>query len=1073
MSGRARNRGVRRAGGVPQPGAPSVRRGGRSRNRNRPSRVDRQDMAVNTDVTLPCQALSERERRARTREERRAAGDGLALPVEMGEDGVGIDFADLFWRGELGNPGEQAASTSAVGSAGPQELSAEVLTRVPPLHQEVVERRKELKAHQPWAMSSRAHFASCHVMKSHVLSGAEVCSGSRFKNKRPVDWVVQAWPGPDVCHCGSRIMVSRGIFSGLPVARANARALPSEVVDDIWFIYTPEEARFVTAAGYACRCATGHCSECGGTFDHLQSVSGPRGPDRVRSRSASEPRGSPTRGRAPRSPSLPRWGHDEAPVDSGEEAGAVHQERAAAVATPHTAEEVAYRRMVNSLDGPAVRGRGHLGDHSISGEFMTGARPAFASAKKVQNFVRHCHSKVANDDTGVFLPAAAAFPCDLAVGNTLCRNNVVGPPNAVDVVHTFNRAHAVAAGQPLDITWTAPVAEDMLPLGEAADYFGSPGIVNSSQLANALPGQLDVDQNFARRFAEFMNVNLSRVDNSSFYASGVLLMQDVLAREAMGQVPVFAPGVLAVQYRGLNVPAAQQDQLIADLRGDLALQAFVFRRRDLDDIDLSVLAALASAAPLAPGPAGNISRGADITRPLINIVVYGAAVAGANPLPAPVMPSAAQIWVSLRKLANLRKERQMLVRGWVRAQCLWNGGRTQYITPAPANVVITTPMTALGETVRVDWPAPRDSNWVWRVLNIAPDLEGDNLFESDAEVLDTVTIGMQDRMGALAAAYMAVGAGTTWHMINIRGNELMACGAPNQLPGQINMSGEAIRRMVITELDACAARIFLLACGTVSLFGTVVVNPLCFKGPSWNAGLNHVPHFNPNMNNLMDFSFHDLVPYVVSPLCIGWAIEEWLDIWGISAGHPKYNLTEEVLATAIVGNQFWYASQGDANYIAYLKTRLKYRYISYGAMVLNVLHQQFAQVASYAMQFEVIHPVEAGTRNAPPIPVPAGALPMVPGLNTLVVGCIVSYRWDLEAAVAPMLASVAVGPGAWTMMSTTKDIPIGSAGINLPKKVVAGNPSADFADLDEIFGNSEEGPSKRRRVEPDVQGPAE
>nr|QUS52821.1 hypothetical protein [Mute swan feces associated toti-like virus 3] len=592
----------------------------------------------------------------------------------------------------------------------------------------------------------------------------------------------------------------------------------------------------------------------------------------------------------------------------------------------------------------------------------------------------------------------------------------------------FTRTIAAVPPANLEVTTPRSVLVDEMSTACATTYMVAPGVVNTNVTAAALPSVISISHDVSKAVAAQLLMNRERVDNSTLYGAGILLMFDLQTKLAMAQVAALAPAVMPLPVIDTTAAGAAALPVIEAMTQHIANGTFVFFAKDLTAADLSVLAIIAHGLPaLVNPPAGQpIPIGQAISTPGIGMVVYSP---GGQALPPLQVPTPSQVLTCLNKVAAMRGESSHFARGFVRASTLYNLVESHYVAPGPAGAQATILKTSIGEIGRSVWPRPRDSNWLWRALKIAPVPEEAEVFEGEAAQLASNTPAVLSRVGIAIAALMATAIGSVWHYFNITGSclTLWATGA--------GMAGTAVvtllNQLNVTPEYGIVPLVMGLTCGIVSQLCGSSVNMTCYSGPSWSGGGAGLPQAAAVGPNFWAADALNCVDYIANPLAAAWLYDTWLDIWGIGDGPVTYCLDDELKTNSPLANQNgWWSTLGDKRYTAASKTDPPHVYRPYGALLLNALAQGWNLAGMFVVNFLQIAIVNDRYDHGVPgvwhPPQYHAALCMI------VPGTLLTYEWSTGYIMAPVVTQGAFGAVNWGYAVVKGTKTLTNAGIPLP-----------------------------------------
>nr|QUS52825.1 hypothetical protein [Mute swan feces associated toti-like virus 3] len=676
---------------------------------------------------------------------------------------------------------------------------------------------------------------------------------------------------------------------------------------------------------------------------------------------------------------------------------------------------------------PAWRRPYKAGNKSVHYSCTTSPKMQVPNPKQRQNIISQMSNMHRTNNSHIFISPAAQG----AHANWQSQLHINTPDQNLrqaQVAGQFTRTVAALPPANLEVTTPRSFPVDEMSTACATTYLVAPGVVNTNVTAAALPSVISISHDVSKAVAAQLLMNRERVDNSTLYGAGILLMFDLQTKLAMGQVAALAPGVMPLPVVDTTAAGAAALPVITAMTQHIADGTFVFFAKDLTAADLSVLAIIAHGLPAMANPAAGlpISVGQAISTPGIGMVIYSPGGAALPPLQVP-LPS--QVLTCLNKVAAMRGESSHFARGFVRASTLYNLVESQYVAPGPAAAQADIFKTSIGEIGRSVWPRPRDSNWLWRALKIAPVPEEAEVFEGEATELASNTPAVLNRVGIAIAALMATAIGSVWHYFNITGAclTLWATGA--------GMAGTAVvtllNQLNTTPEYGMVPLVMGLTCGIVSQLCGSSVNMTCYSGPSWSGGGTGLPQAAVVGPNFWAADAPHSVDYIANPLAAAWLYDIWLDIWGIGDGPVTYCLDDELKTNSPMANQNgWWSTLGDKRYTTASKTDPPHVYRPYGALLLNALAQGWNLAAMVVVNFLQVAIVN--DRYDQSIPGVWHPPQYHAALCLIVPGTLLTYEWSTGYIMAPIVTQGAFGAVNWGYATVKGTKVLTNAGIPLP-----------------------------------------
>lgn len=677
-----------------------------------------------------------------------------------------------------------------------------------------------------------------------------------------------------------------------------------------------------------------------------------------------------------------------------------------------------------------------FGAHSVNVGLCTQYHAQRNASKGGQNVLERIRQMLAQTADAVSVTA----DFDVALTQVLALQTIQTPHRYGAVTSTFERWSEVEPA-PFYISLPDSAPRYDLDVSNATRYIDASGVPNFKQVANALVS----DGNFHHRLAEMLvgsfTSMLGVVDNSTFYAYGCLLAYQLSAYEESGRryrLRPYVEGAFVLR----DVGASQNlDALASAIISDIALGRLVFFVHQLCLEDLQVIAHLASGYPrfedMPTQHESWHSLASTIHAPTIPVAFY---YSGEPPLIPRTGLTVEKILSALNRIAHLRVEAQDLLHGWMRSATMWFG---RFTSVGERRKFVT----AILEFGGVYWPKPRDHNFMWRLVRTDPLPSTDSSTIAEANTLCLLTAPEFEQASAALAGIMSVGVGSAFHGFNLGGYELSGYACHSNT---YSRPRELITRLSTVDRSSQLAVpvIMTIAVAAVKQFSNMTIDAHAWRCAAWSGNYHHVP--TEDLKLSWAGMWGHCIPYVVSPLSVAWAFTSWLDIWGLFSPPVDYNLTAEVVRAAIPGVAGWYPDQDAAAYSKLPSSPANFIFAPYGAIVLNVLLQQFDVRRIIPITFREWAPTAKGHASVLRGDSMDYQPTYVSELRTILPGTLRSYRWDKDLVLEPTLRHAHMPQEMWLALRQSPATNTDNAGIFLPSLEVAEDKHVQAWTLDEI-----------------------
>nr|UUV42253.1 MAG: putative capsid protein [Hattula totivirus 2] len=431
---------------------------------------------------------------------------------------------------------------------------------------------------------------------------------------------------------------------------------------------------------------------------------------------------------------------------------------------------------------------------------------------------------------------------------------------------------------------------------------------------------------------------------------------------------------------------------------------------DLTPADISVLAAISTGpASLVPGQDPRRFIHARISSPLIKWLIWNS---GAFVLPGAVVPTVVQLRATGIKLAGWLDAHDAYVQGYIRAQSILNVKLCQNGLNA-RNMFMSTL-----EAERISIPQPRGRHFIWTLLTdqwqpIFPK----EVLRSEFDVITNRTTDEVITIGAVIASMVSLSVSSIFNHLNIGGRALNSWANDAVQPVT-----QFLRNMFLRRPTQCTVSIFAIMVNVLTQFTGFKISWTCFYTSKWSGSFAHRQDIQ--NTELWEDEWDRHVPYLLRPECLEWIIVKWLSVWGLSGPGIGYDLTNEVFAVGANAAQGLFIWRGDAKYLEAANSRVPFTSDPYGIFLINAIRQDLRIIEEWQFCFNRIRRSIALTARVDPAYVDDITWQPVYDLETytLVPGTFLTYDWDQDCVMGPVLLKNEIGEAVWETVSHARTV---------------------------------------------------
>lgn len=524
---------------------------------------------------------------------------------------------------------------------------------------------------------------------------------------------------------------------------------------------------------------------------------------------------------------------------------------------------------------------------------------------------------------------------------------------------------------------------------------------NTRSIGGALVSVLNVPQATAAGIASFVELSHTRVDNTALYAKGWWLCLTRASIEWRGNYnQLWAAAGDGLLSRNL----ADAANILAHFEADVSTGRFVLLGREFTEPMVNCLIHLSRAGPALNEVANRLNpSGSRINWFGVPMALYNNAE---RPIPAMADFTADAMRATLVQLAATRDEVPYLVSGYIKALTIF--GTKRYGAIADPTWFTCT----CEEFGTFNWPHPADYNPIWRWLSGVDPLDRSPTTAKESAILEHLPTRQLLRIGIVICSLISTGFGLAFHKLNISGRFLNFGISPNAaIPGHIHTMA---RILFWTGRGAGTPMIFRIVCGEISHVTQVAIDPDSFVQDAWSANIGREP---PDIGALWAGVFGFRAPYLLHPLCTGWMMESWPAVYGMFSGKVQLNIQGDLIRSG--PQAAWQAARGCDEY-ARISTQGGgdipfHHYIPYGMAVMNAVAQHFRAGPVDVLQVQRWGRGHGGTSNgAQVVNYPnLAADDFVGAISTWKPGSIMTYDWETDETLSPVIDRMEWGPAIW------------------------------------------------------------
>lgn len=535
-------------------------------------------------------------------------------------------------------------------------------------------------------------------------------------------------------------------------------------------------------------------------------------------------------------------------------------------------------------------------------------------------------------------------------------------------------------------------------------------VVNAKEVVNVLKGKHALENELAHRVVPLLSAGHSNFDLTSLFMT-CFLMVDYLYFLERNNIVWGVPGNLAECIDVVNINANAAG--VGPAYEAIARQVMNFRiavpGASLTALDLACLRLITY------GPR-YVGLGQQPAYPVhhymrVPAVAWTVWLRGALQLPAQAVVTAAEMAAFTHKLARLIATPDMLVRGYIQAQTIVNG--VIYRQGNRDSVFFTSSL----EVLRISVPLAQGRNMVWDLLEVMWTNDIDpNHFTRESDVIVGCTLEELVAVGGATAGIISLGFSAAFHHVNITGRNLTAWVRAQNVPVR-----QFLMQLLSRPPHGNIVPIYGAVATAVTTATGLTLHPYTWRSSDWcggSAGRGPVARLQ-----LWEGAFARKIPYLIRPESMEWLIRDWLAEWGFNGANPTFNATREMVCHGPQGAQGVYIYRGDTKYYEIRQSHTPYLYCPYGAFFFNVIAQHYRLLHLPAWAFRVL---QGSSRTevfeSAELEVGAAWQPRyTAAIHSLEAGTLVTYDWDLDRVLAPVLLRAGIQPRTWVIWSRLPD----------------------------------------------------
>nr|AGW51757.1 hypothetical protein [uncultured virus] len=593
------------------------------------------------------------------------------------------------------------------------------------------------------------------------------------------------------------------------------------------------------------------------------------------------------------------------------------------------------------------------------------------------------------------------------------------------------------------IQFTAAEFKDRLDANTATDYIKSGGVIQGKNTADTLMTQLEISKQTAESIACKISNNLTRHNNKALFAQGIILATMLHDFELSGQRWKYSYGEINnVMAVNLTPPPGQIHELGNKIDQINSQGAFAFDRRYISDIDISIMSLLSSGTggiETDGGALNHIFQSFEFGNP--KFAVYGKGLTRDNFNLRPV--TSHQILTFLKSMAKNMNMKSDYVEGALLATRIMNG-------QAKANGVTEVFYGCTLECKKYEMPKPFAHNFLWRVINQEPKEKMNEHLQSDWEELEQMEMDEVQTTCALLAALMSAGVSTVLHKYNITGSCLIDIHAYEIRMPTVH---PIIRALTDIHEQKDRAAMFCLMSAVVAQISGCNINSSAFTASPWCASYSWVDRgFRRNVYWMAVWK--NKIPYLFDPIILGPYCHAMPAEWALSKPGMGIDLQNECVirgAAEIIG---WYATAGEKKYDENIAAGKPFLFVCYAPCVLNFILQH--EPYNVREPFHLNYEIRQGTGSrilTTNILVDADLQPeMDMDMPHIIPGTLLSYDWESEQQMAPVIYATDLPHGSFMIFSSTAVKHSEYAGIDF-ERIVADPIAIPTSAVANLFGD--------------------